>query len=103
MKIDQNGIVPSSSGVENSTPLPDAGSRSKGAGGASSGVQDQTQFSSLGTTASQLRSTLNSVPEVRQDRVNYYRQQIASGSYKVDAHAVAGSILQETDGSKDGN
>jgi len=102
MKIDQQGLPPSSSKVEGAGSQVDTGSRPKPSSGGTS-VQDQAQFSSLGATASQLRSTLNSVPEVRQDRVDYYRQQIASGSYTVDPQAVAGAILNDQGGNQDGH
>lgn len=101
MKIDQQGLSPVSSKVENTGIQGDSGSRPK-TSGSSTSVQDQAKFSSLGATASQLRTRLESVPDVRQDRVNYYRQQIASGSYKVDPQAVAGAILQDYDGDQDG-
>lgn len=101
MKIDQQGLSPSTASVTNSGAQTDPGGRPKSSGGGKS-VQDQAEFSSLGATASQLRSTLNSVPDVRQDRVDYYRQQIASGSYTVDPQAVAGAMLNDLDGDRDG-
>lgn len=101
MKIDQQGLSPAHSKVENTGVQGDSGGRPKPSGSGAS-VQDQAKFSSLGATASQLRARLESVPDVRQDRVNYYRQQIASGNYKVDSQAVAGAILQDHDGNRDG-
>lgn len=101
MKIDQQGLPPIGSQVEAPGTGGDSGSRPK-TSGTSGSVQDQARFSSLGATASQLRTRLESVPDVRQDRVNFYRQQIASGSYKVDPQAVAGAMMQDHDGDQDG-
>jgi flagellar biosynthesis anti-sigma factor FlgM len=98
MKIDQQGLSPASAQVGLQG---DSGGRPKTSGNKNS-VQDQARFSSLGATASQLRTRLESVPDVRQDRVDFYRQQIASGTYKVDPQAVAGAMLQEFDGDQDG-
>lgn len=101
MKIDQQALSPVNAQVEASSPQGDSGGRKKTSGNGGS-VQDQARFSSLGATASQLRTRLESVPDIRQDRVDFYRQQIASGTYKVDPQAVAGAMLQGRDGDQDG-
>lgn len=97
MKIDQQGLSPVRAQVESSSLQGQGGDRTKTSGSTGS-VQDQTQFSSLSATASQLRARLESVPDVRQDRVNYFHQQIASGSYTVDPQAVAGAIMRDHSG-----
>lgn len=58
-------------------------------------VQDRTTLSSSGSAVSSLVSQAMSSPEVRQDKVDALKQQIANGTYKVDPKKIAQGILED--------
>lgn len=57
------------------------------------GRADALEVSSQARAALQARSVMAQVPEVRQDRVESLRMQIANGTYRPDARQVAQKIL----------
>ena len=60
-----------------------------------SGSEDRTSFKSDTQSLSSLVSTAMSSPEVRDDKVSSLQQAISSGNYKLDPHAIAGSMIDE--------
>ncbi len=61
-----------------------------------SGAVDVAHLSTGSDAIQQLRAHLDSVPEVRQQRVNDLRQQIANGTFQVSPDRIAGAMLAET-------
>lgn len=61
-------------------------------------VGDQVNLSADQQKADQLKTELNGLPEVRQDRVEQVRQAIQSGSYQVTDEQIAEAIISETIG-----
>jgi flagellar biosynthesis anti-sigma factor FlgM len=55
--------------------------------------QSSEIFPSDTVSLSALASRTLQTPEVRQDKVEYLRQQISSGQYQIDAKAIAESML----------
>jgi len=71
--------------------------KSKKAAGKHSGaanIEDKATLSSDSLDTSALEAQVLASPEVRQDKVEALRQQVQNGQYKVDADAVAKSILK---------
>lgn len=65
------------------------------AASSSAGSEDRTTLSSTDQSVSTLVSTAMSTPEVRQDKVDALKEAVSSGQYKLDPHAIAGSMLDE--------
>jgi flagellar biosynthesis anti-sigma factor FlgM len=58
-----------------------------------SGVQDQAQISSQAARVESLEKHINTVPEIRQAKVDALRAAVQSGRYKVSAGNIAESIF----------
>jgi flagellar biosynthesis anti-sigma factor FlgM len=56
------------------------------------GVAHRSKWSNA---VKRLKTQLDTVPEIRQDRVDVLRQAIKDGSYKISPHAVATAMLAE--------
>jgi negative regulator of flagellin synthesis FlgM len=88
MRIDLNSI--SLNNIEREEkPKKAAGKQSGGAN-----IEDKATLSSGSLNTSALEAQVLASPEVRQAKVEALRQQVQSGEYKVDADAVAKSILK---------
>ena len=61
-------------------------------------VGDQVKLSADQQNADQLKTELNRLPEVRQDRVEQLRLAIQSGSYQVTDEQIAEAIISDTIG-----
>jgi len=57
------------------------------------GITDEVSLSPFAKELSRVMNELERVPEVRQDKVNDLRKQIAEGTYKPDLAKVAHSLL----------
>jgi negative regulator of flagellin synthesis FlgM len=88
MRIDLNSI--SLNNIEREEkPKKAAGKHSGGAN-----IEDKATLSSGSLDTSALEAQVLASPEVRQAKVEALRQQVQNGEYKVDADAVAKSILK---------
>jgi flagellar biosynthesis anti-sigma factor FlgM len=58
-----------------------------------SATADRTTFHSDGTSVQALTSHALTSPEIRQVKVNAFRQSIGSGEYQVHATSIAGAII----------
>jgi flagellar biosynthesis anti-sigma factor FlgM len=90
-----NVRIHNQSPAEISTEANSSAGRTQAMGGASS--QSATSKPGAGedtATISSATSQLAGNLPIRQDRVNALRSQIESGTYTVDAHAVANAMLQ---------
>lgn len=58
---------------------------------------DQVSFSAVGKDMQVAKNALNSVPDVRQERVNALRESIANGTYHVSAESFADKLLAAYD------
>jgi negative regulator of flagellin synthesis FlgM len=88
MRIDLNSI--SLNNIEREDkPKKAAGKQSGGAN-----IEDKATLSSGSLDTSALEAQVLASPEVRQAKVEALRQQVQNGEYKVDADAVAKSILK---------
>jgi flagellar biosynthesis anti-sigma factor FlgM len=57
------------------------------------GTTDEANFSPFAKELGRIMSELERVPEVRQDKINDFRKQIAEGTYNPDPAKVARSLL----------
>jgi negative regulator of flagellin synthesis FlgM len=73
--------------VSDSTPA--SGGSEKG-----SVQQDQVEISARGRESQSLLQQVNSLPDVRTNRVNEVRQKIASGQYVVEDRKVAAGLVR---------
>lgn len=60
-------------------------------------VVDQVSFSSVGKDMQVAKSALNSIPDVREDRVNALKESIANGTYHVSAESFAEKLMAAFD------
>jgi negative regulator of flagellin synthesis FlgM len=65
-------------------------------GPAGSGAVDVANFSTGSDAVQQLRAKLDSVPDVRQQRVNDLRRAIGNGTFQVSADQIADAMLADT-------
>lgn len=56
---------------------------------------DRTTFSSDSSSVSSLVSKAMSSPEIRQELVGNLKQAVSTGTYKIDANAIAASMVDE--------
>ena len=59
----------------------------------SAGTTDEADISSFAKELGRVMGELENVPEVRQDKINDFKKQIAEGTYKPDPAKVARSLL----------
>ena len=88
MRIDLNSISLNNIEREDKTKKA-AGKHSEAAN-----IEDKATLSSDSLDTTTLEAQVMASPEVRQDKVEALRQQVQSGQYKVDADAIAKSILK---------
>lgn len=89
MKIDLSGPVTSQLLAERSTKQvtqgsPDISQRA---------TEDRTTLSADSTSVNSLASQVLRSPEIRQEKVDAFRQAVASGQYQVDSTKIASAIL----------
>lgn len=58
-------------------------------------VEDSTSLSSDSAAISALQQQALAAPDVRQDKVNFLKQQIQSGQYKLDPDEIAKAMREE--------
>lgn len=91
MKVDQiNGVSNQSSVELNTRPAATSSSAATPAE-----AQDRTTLSTSSSAVASLVSQAMASPEVRQDKVNALKQQIASGNYNIDPSRIASGIASE--------
>ena len=93
MRIELNSLV--------SSQLESSGSSSRATGTEHSGRQEDSDVARLSTgsdTMQALKTRLQAVPEVRQDKVTALQSAIAAGSYSISPQQIAASMLSEIDG-----
>lgn len=64
-----------------------------GQSGRTQGGRDAVELSSSAQGFAQILGALKKVPDVREDLVSNYKSQIENGTYRVDAQAIANSML----------
>jgi flagellar biosynthesis anti-sigma factor FlgM len=92
MKIDLNNslanLLPPDQGVKQVSTSDTAATR-----GAARATQDRTTFHSDNMSVQSLTSQALDTPEIRQDKVNTLSQSVSSGTYQIDATAIAGAMI----------
>lgn len=90
MKIDLNNsltnLLPPDKGVKHVSSSDTAATQSA--------TQDRTTFHSDSLSVQSLTSQAMNTPEVRQDKVDTFSQAVKSGTYKLDATAIASAISE---------
>lgn len=61
-------------------------------------AQDRVQLSTTKTEIERLKKAVDELPEVRTDKVEVFKQQLADGSYRVESTKVAEKILEQFTG-----
>ena len=56
-------------------------------------ARDEVEISEAGQNFSEMLQKLREEPEVRQDKVDYYREAIANGTYQVSSENIAAAML----------
>lgn len=69
----------------------------KPANPASSAGSDSVSLSNAGQSLSRLEASVANVPDVNAAKVAEIKASIAQGSYQVNAHALAGKMLEQED------
>ena len=59
-------------------------------------AEDVAHLSSGSDAVQKLKTQLDAVPDVRQQRVDALRQAISDGTYKISPHAVAAAMLADS-------
>jgi negative regulator of flagellin synthesis FlgM len=59
------------------------------------GTEDRATLTSTQQSVSALVSKAMSSPEIRQDKVDHFKQAIESGQYKLDPEKIASSMIDE--------
>ena len=57
---------------------------------------DKLEISSFGKDLQVAKQAVAQAPDIRKDKVEYYRKAIADGSWQVSAEAFANKMLEET-------
>jgi flagellar biosynthesis anti-sigma factor FlgM len=70
--------------------------RSKAQGVSSGAGEDTVTLSSAAGDVQRLTSTLNGIPEVRNDRVQALKHKIQTGTYSIDHGKLADALLSES-------
>lgn len=60
-------------------------------------TMDKVSFSTVGKDMQIAKTALNSVPDVREDKVNALKESIANGTYQVSAESFADKLLAAFD------
>ncbi len=60
---------------------------------ADEGIRDEVEISAAGQNFSEMLQKLRETPDVRQDKVDYYSQAIADGTYQVSTENIAAAML----------
>jgi flagellar biosynthesis anti-sigma factor FlgM len=89
MKIEVSSPAPSQLPADRSTKQVS----NAGLSGTPAATADRTTFHSDRTSVQALTSYALTSPEVREVKVNAFRQSIGSGEYQVNATSVAGAII----------
>lgn len=74
---------------------PRVGGRSPSAKGASALRTDTVSVSDEAVLRTEAYRTAMNAPDVRQDRINQLRDQIANGTYSIDSRRIADRLLRE--------
>ena len=90
MDIKNTGQVDMYNRVRLERPGPRAGSR-----GAASVKTDTVSVSDEAVLRTEAYRTAMNAPDIREDKVNAMRDQIANGTYTVNAHRIAANMLGE--------
>ncbi len=79
------------------TPPPPAGATTGAAGGARAGTRraDQVELSDGARQLQTLLDAVRALPDVREDRITFLRDQIAAGTYDIDATTVAQRLVEQ--------
>ena len=94
MKISGNGpeLDPTIKQVRNKKKIDDA---AKKAPHSVSG-KDRVELSQTAKDIQQAKKLLDSIPDIREDKIAQIKQQIEDGTYKIDEVRIAGNILKES-------
>jgi len=99
MVIDPNNIIGGSGSTGRSRVSGASAQERKPASGAAAKVVeksgDNVSLSSQAQTLARLESSVASVGDVDSAKVNSVRSAISNGSYKIDADAIAGALLDQ--------
>jgi negative regulator of flagellin synthesis FlgM len=57
---------------------------------------DTVVLSDMAKTVQEARTQLESIPDVREDKVAELKEQIESGTYEIDAEKIAGKMLRDS-------
>ncbi|MBS5049258.1 MAG: flagellar biosynthesis anti-sigma factor FlgM [Desulfovibrionaceae bacterium] len=95
MDIKNTGQVDMYNRVRLERPGPRAGSHPASARGAASVKTDTVSVSDEAVLRTEAYRTAMNAPDIREDKVNAMRDQIANGTYTVNAHRIAANMLGE--------
>jgi flagellar biosynthesis anti-sigma factor FlgM len=58
-------------------------------------AEEKVEISSKGNALNKIRDVVQKTPEVREEKVAFLREKIASGNYKIKSKEIAGNMLRE--------
>jgi flagellar biosynthesis anti-sigma factor FlgM len=91
-----NGPIPYTENIQPGKVSNTGSSNPQGQAAPVNATQDQAEFSVDSSRIEQLKASLSSVPEVRQERVSALRQAISQGNYQVSDQQLAGAMSFES-------
>lgn len=93
MKIDDNPILPASVVTRNDAAALAAGETHKNGTAAAGQGGDTVNLSGNAERVARMSEALQSIPDIRMERVDEIKKQVAAGEYDVSARAVAEKML----------
>ena len=95
MDIKNTGQVDMYNRVRLERPEPRVGSHPSSAHGAAATKTDTVSVSDEAVLRTEAYRTAMNAPDIREDKVNAIRDQIANGTYTVNAHRIAANMVGE--------
>lgn len=93
MKIDDNPILPATVVARNDAAAHAAGETHKNGAAAAGQGGDTVKLSGNAERVARMSEALQSIPDIRIERVEEIKKQVAAGEYNVSARAVAEKML----------
>lgn len=93
MKVDLNALTALQAAEQSAVDRAKKSASNDTGAAANVSTEDQSSFQPSFPPVATLAAQAQSVPEVRQDRVNALKQQVADGSYPLDADTIVSALI----------
>lgn len=93
MKVDLNALTALQAAEQSAVDRANKHAKGTSDGAGNVSTADQSSFQPSFPPVATLAAQAQSVPEVRQERVSTLKQQVADGSYKLDADTIVSALI----------